>query len=205
MLTIEDIRNPARQSGFDHVNSGRGGSGDGANRSERWRASCNVKDGGHADHSGYKKWRGPLRGAPELAAQDYCDYRNGQVGSAALLPSYADVKIDMGNTKRHAPKAEKVEVKREKFVGPHDVYDVLFVSSRGHIVARKVGITARGHARYADVCKTLGMSVRPHAKATTFPSEEAARVAEAAKIAEVCKDSAWKRIAKEAFEPKEAA
>lgn len=75
MLTIEDIRNPARKSGFDRVNSATGGNGPNgeyaADRQPRWRASSG---GGHPERASY--WRGPSRANPEQAAQDYCDYIN---------------------------------------------------------------------------------------------------------------------------------
>jgi hypothetical protein len=193
-LTIADIRNPNRKSGFDHVTHD---NSSGRNPGHPFRA---VAYAGDINKSGLA-WRGVRRATAEESAQDYCDYVNARRGATPALPSYPEVKIDMGNTKRHAPKPEKVKVIREKFVGPHDVYDVLFVNSRGHVVCRKVGITARGKARYADTCKTLGMHVTPFAPAVTFPSAEAARVAETAKVAEVAGDPEWRRIAKEAFEP----
>ena len=199
-LTIEDIRNPARSSGFDHVSSAKGGSKPGNgndNWSEKWRAALGSRA---TAKDRAQSWRGPSRKFPETAAQDYCDYVNG-LPTSMSLPSYPDVQIDMGNTKRHAPKLEKIEVKRAKYEGPHDVYDVLFLSANGDIICRKAGITARGHARYADVCKTLGMSIKPVTPAKTYPSEAAARVAEAAKVANICKDKKWRRIGKESFAP----
>lgn len=65
MITIEDIRNPARVSGFNNVTS----NGPRSN----WRASS-----GNTTTSGGRKpgWRGPTRPTPEAAAQDYVDYIN---------------------------------------------------------------------------------------------------------------------------------
>jgi hypothetical protein len=105
----------------------------------------------------------------------------------------------MGGIERRAPKTEKVTVLRPTFEGEHDLYDVLFVSYHGHVVTRKVGITARGHARYADVCKTLHMSIQPHAPAVTYPSKEAALAAEKALIATICQDPEWIYTGKECF------
>ena len=67
MLTIEDIRDAARPSGFLHVVK----RGDGA----RSPYVANVY-GGKLDKSG-RLWQGPRRRTAEEAAQDYCDYVNG--------------------------------------------------------------------------------------------------------------------------------
>jgi hypothetical protein len=82
MITIEDLRNPARQSGFDYV-----------------RQSLDKRSGRtnpapfaavHQDSGGYRKlswstpWRGPRRATAEEAAQDYCDYVNGTRGPRVL-------------------------------------------------------------------------------------------------------------------------
>lgn len=69
LLTIEDIRNPARKSGFDHVNQN---NGEYNNRTPTWRAEGPY---GSAN-SARGKWRGPSRYDATLAAQDYCDYIN---------------------------------------------------------------------------------------------------------------------------------
>lgn len=198
MRTPSDLRNPNRESGYRYVTFLRGGrppgsSGYSANRKDKYRAHKVTASG---------DWYGPCRLTALEAAQDACDFINsGRVPVRAVV-SYPDVEIDMGNTKRHAPRPEKVTVVREKFRGPHDVYDVLFLTARGDIMCRKVGITARGHARYADVCKTFGMSVTPFEDAVTFPSEEDARVAEAEKIAQIEQSVGWRRIGKESFAPR---
>jgi hypothetical protein len=195
-LTIEDIRNPNVASGFKHVGSANAGRNGHGQRADMWRARVY---GGKLDSAG-TSWTGPSRRTPEQAAQDYCDYMNG-AASPAPLPSYSEPDIDMGNTTRHAPKLEAVRVIRPQFDGPHDLYDVIVSTANGDTVCRKVGITARGHARYADICKTLGLSIKPFADAVTYPSKEAARAAEDARVAEVCKDDAWRRVGKEAFAP----
>lgn len=69
MITIENIRNPARKSGFDHVNTHEPGGQGRGNRKASWRAACGW-DGSNA------KWRGPTRYTQQDAAQDYCDYIN---------------------------------------------------------------------------------------------------------------------------------
>jgi hypothetical protein len=58
--------------------------------------------------------------------------------------------------------------------------------------------------RYADICTTWGCSIKPVVQAKTFPSKIEALAAEAKKVAEVCEDSKWRRVAKEAFAPEEA-
>jgi hypothetical protein len=65
VLTIEDIRNPIRISGFDHV---------GANGGSR-PFQADVY-GGKNDKAG-RRFKGPRRATAEQAAQDYCDYVNG--------------------------------------------------------------------------------------------------------------------------------
>ena len=111
------------------------------------------------------------------------------------LPGMCDITGQLKDGRRL-----EVEVKRPEHKGKHDLYDVLFFTATGELICRKVGITARGHARYADVCKTFGMSVKPYKTAVTYPTKEAARAAEDALIAEVCTDKKWRRIGKEAFE-----
>lgn len=192
MLTPRDLYNPRRASGYDHVLLCDG-----------TKPYIARVYGGDLDSAG-RKWQGPRRSTPTAAAQDYCDYANGH-GITPSVPRYPDVSIDMGGSTRHAPKPEPVKVVRPRHTGKHDVYDVLFMTPRDDIVCRKIGITATGTARYADVCKTLGLSIKPFAPAVTFPSEAAAKVAEDARIAEVDKSDHWRRVAREAFAPRGAA
>lgn len=77
-LTIEDIRNPARKSGFNHVNSAspsQASAGMSRVPDPRWRASSGTKGNGT---SGIDYWRGSVRRTAEEAAQDYIDYINAQ-------------------------------------------------------------------------------------------------------------------------------
>lgn len=69
MITIDDLRNDERKSGFDHVNSAMGRN----NIIPIWRAAA----GGRAVHTVGAAWRGPTRRTAKEAAQDYCDYVNG--------------------------------------------------------------------------------------------------------------------------------
>jgi hypothetical protein len=78
-ITIEDIRNPLRKSGFDYVNSKAEKPG-GSNTSVRWRGESGSKPAAVAPGKSIHDymWRGPSRKTPEEAAQDYCDYINAQ-------------------------------------------------------------------------------------------------------------------------------
>lgn len=76
-LTIDALRNSARKSGFDHVNS--------CNPSSpRPRLYWRGEDWRGDSKAARKVWRGPTRQTTEQAAQDYCDYIN---GSAATAPA----------------------------------------------------------------------------------------------------------------------
>lgn len=74
MITPKDIENPKRKSGYDHVNAATGGMGKQSHltftRKPKWRASAGW-DGSN------RKWSGPSRKSAIEAAQDYCDYING--------------------------------------------------------------------------------------------------------------------------------
>lgn len=103
MLTIEDIRNPDRKSGFDRVNT-LGGSlrPSGTQRRKlQYRALYKRTTNPPA-------WeRGPIRATPEEAAQDYCDYTNGN----GLL-TYAESLKSAGHTGKRItmPRDEEVEM-----------------------------------------------------------------------------------------------
>lgn len=64
-MDISTLANSSLQSGFAYVN------GLGPKHPNRWRASKRTPKGP------LQKWRGPVRTTPEQAAQDYCDYMNG--------------------------------------------------------------------------------------------------------------------------------
>jgi len=84
MLTIEDLRNPNRKSGFDHVNGPKVDRRSGRTNPKPFQAAHGAK----AHYPGEKTniWTGTRRATAEEAAQDYCDYVNsGQVGTPATL------------------------------------------------------------------------------------------------------------------------
>lgn len=81
MLTPEDIRNPARKSGFDYVGSANPSSKQTRTRNF-WRARAY---GGKIGKMG-AAWTGPTRQSAEQAAQDYCDWYNGLPLAARATP-----------------------------------------------------------------------------------------------------------------------
>lgn len=75
MLTPDDIRNPARASGFDHVNN--------KNRHGGYRGQSGRLGHPRYDGEPVGGWQGPRRDTAEEAAQDYCDYINGNPATPA--------------------------------------------------------------------------------------------------------------------------
>jgi hypothetical protein len=197
LLIPENIENKDRKSGYDHVMFSID-KRPGHKNPNPYQA---VVYGGKTNAAGME-WRGPRRATGEEAAQDYCDYVNGHFLNPAV-EQWETPEIDMGNgDKRHAPKAEPVRVVRKEFKGPHDLYDVEFLAPvTMDFVVRKVGITARGHSRYSDIGKTFGFTIRPLARAITYPTKAKAKKAEDDLIAKLCADPNWKRVGKEAFVP----
>jgi hypothetical protein len=85
LITIEDIRNPDRVSGFNNVTSN--------GLRTNWRASS-----GNTTTAGGRTpgWRGPTRKTPEAAAQDYVDFVNlttGKIQVRALHPRRRTIQI----------------------------------------------------------------------------------------------------------------
>ena len=74
MLTINDIRNPKRTSGFNHVTLL---DDPAANRPKPYRARVHGRRVPGRRGGGVAIWRGPRRATAAEAAQDYCDYING--------------------------------------------------------------------------------------------------------------------------------
>jgi hypothetical protein len=192
VLTPNDIKNSARKSGYNHVGTAASGTA--------WQA--NVY-GGKKSSAGHAWW-GPIRKDPAEAAQDYCDYINSNgLPTPATLASYPTPKVDMGvvgPSRMSTP--PPVTIIRNEWDGPTDVYDVVLYDEATDVVfRRKVGITARGSKRYADIAITFGFSIRPMRKAVTYNTKARARKAETAKIAEVDADPNWRRVAKECWAP----
>lgn len=202
-LVPKDIENKDRKSGYDHVNVAWGGGNQVNDPLLRYQAQGPANPN-YFPNSGLPRylWRGPRRANAKDAAQDYCDYVNGNF-EAVAFEQWETPEIDMGNgDKRHAPPAEPVKVVRKEFKGPHDLYDVeILAPVTKKFVVRKVGITARGHSRYSDISKTFGFTIRPLAKAITYSTKKKAKKAEDDLIAKLCADKNWKRVGKEAFVP----
>lgn len=108
----------------------------------------------------------------------------------------------MGGAVRRTPAKPPVQVVRNEWTGPTDLYDVyIYDEETGLIWRRKVGVTARGTKRYGDICITFGQSIRPVCKAVLFKTKALALKAEDAKIAEVDSDVNWRRVGKECWAP----
>jgi hypothetical protein len=78
-LTPKGIENPARLSGYDCVEAINLDSGHGGGNPYRARAGTNSPP--------YQRWIGPRRSTALEAAQDYCDYANGNPGVLDHTPS----------------------------------------------------------------------------------------------------------------------
>lgn len=197
----DDIANSKRKSGYDHVNAATGGMGNQAHlnfaRSPRWRASWNKPGGGKND-----KVRGKCRSTALEAAWDYIRHIN-KWPQAVKTPAYPAPTIDMGGTTRHAPATPSITVKRTEWKGATDVYDVLLYDPHNDdlVMRRKVGITAKGDKRYADICATFGWSIKAHRRAVTYKTKAAATKAETALIQAVAADPGWVQVGKESFAP----
>ena len=92
MLTPNDLVNPARKSGYNHVNHA-GGVGQGKRTGKPWKSGVRTRNGGYA-------WRSPRRATPLEAAQDYCDYVNGQHAAtpATLMTAGHEYIVDERDT-----------------------------------------------------------------------------------------------------------
>lgn len=88
-ITPKDIENSKRKSGYNHVGSASAGP-NGGGKAPLWRAqSGKGNTHGKSNRSAESRWRGPTRTTQLDAAQDYCDYINGQQTPAAPALTYA--------------------------------------------------------------------------------------------------------------------
>ena len=104
MITAADIANPARQTGYNHVQYS---AHKGQNITKPYNA---VVYGGTLDKAG-RRWKGIMRATAEEAAQDYCDFINadGQQPTAQAKLNRA------GHTRvrKHGERSTRIVVREE--------------------------------------------------------------------------------------------
>lgn len=101
MLTPKDLLNPKRKSGYNYVNSA-GGEGQGHGGGKPWHAQLRV---GKGDGPG-AKWHGPRRVTTLEAAQDVCDFKNGQtLGVGVALKSHGHQRPQRPKKSTHPKRA----------------------------------------------------------------------------------------------------
>lgn len=134
MLTPKSIENPSRKSGYEHVN------GNGANLPDRkkqvWRATAGW-NGSNAI------WRGPTRDTAIEAAQDYCDYINGQ---GAIAPSLQLKSAGHPSAKRRHLTAEQqvaLDILRDSRAKSTDPGIVYLVIQEDDTTVGKIGWTSK--------------------------------------------------------------
>lgn len=119
MLTIEDLRNPERKSGFNNVTAAfdpRPGRNNPKPYQARKGGPSKIPNRG----GGMRLWSGPRRVSAKEAAQDYCDYVNGNnlevisdtlnfpghEGSREPLPRNEEVEQALGVLRDHKAQQE---------------------------------------------------------------------------------------------------
>ena len=144
LLTIEDLRNPKRKSGFSRVKEGSQPGPNGGGRCRpSWRASFGLIDGKHA--------HGPRRATPEAAAQDACDHMNGAgVSPPVALKQVnhpARQKVEASQEVKEA--WETIKAAREANAKKETGY-VYVLAEEGSMFAVKVGHSRQPFARPGD-------------------------------------------------------
>lgn len=136
-ITIEDLRNPNRKSGFEHVKISSAPGPRGGGGTTKYNAAVGAKK------SPGDTWYGPRRATAEEAAQDYCDYINSNmvVVAAPKLkqanhPAPAKRKMDDEEREARAIIRAKQKARREGRVG-----NIYLVVETGDTSAVKVGHT----------------------------------------------------------------
>lgn len=193
MLTPRDLENADRKSGYSYVSVS----------SYKQNPKPYYAEANRGRGRNVRAFRGPRRRTALAAAHDYCHWVNGTGVTHATLTPWQEPVIDMGSSTDHAdvPSDPSVRIVRDAYTGPHDLYDVLLIAPNGEIICRKVGITRAATRRYADICRTFGISIKPVTTAKTYPDKAAALDAERERIAGIDQNSSWRRVAKEAFAP----
>lgn len=153
MLRPHDIRNPSVQSGYSFVRSASAGP-NGGGKTELWKAEVN-RDGKH--------WRGPYRRTPAEAAQDYCDFLNGNpsvpsspmlvsaghTGKRDKLPSDPEVQAALG-VLRDA-RGERLGNQGYVYCIGEATGDAVLVGGRRHQTAVKIGFSTNPEARLPEL------------------------------------------------------
>lgn len=144
MLTVEDLKNPNRKSGFDHVGSA-GGVGTGHGGGKPWRFSIQKGTGAGCRTSG------PRRDTPEEAAQDYCDYVNGQNITVAALnyPGHAVRDSQEKSEEEIAALQVLKDIKAQKENKQGYVYCI--AEKNNPNVAVKIGYSTKPEARAGEL------------------------------------------------------
>lgn len=192
LLTPEDIRNPARKSGFTHV--GVGGLVDS-------RPGRKIRTNPYQAYAGRGRkgdWNGPRRATAKEAAQDYCDYVNG--GNVTSVP-----RVKSAGHNYVAPKVEsdpEVEAalgvlrdKRAQRRGAQGyVYLIIQVEVGGGLRYGKIGYSTNPHKRVAELQTGNPQPLALHAMR---PGTEADERALHAKYIRLNKLQEWFHITKE--------
>ena len=144
--TIEDIRNPKRKSGFDHVgyHPARGG------RKPRYHAQFNGPTGPGLGAS----YMGPNRDTPEEAAQDAVDYKNGLPATPAPLKTaghqYETPKVKVPSD-IEAARGMIRDWKAQQQGKPGYVYLIIEVLDGGALIYGKIGYSVNPKKRVAEL------------------------------------------------------
>lgn len=149
MLTIEDLRNPKRKSGFDRVNNAGGKQiPDKEAAGKPWNAVL-KKD------PSTTIFRGPRRDTPEQAAQDYCDYINGQ-NKPAVAPklktiSHVVTSIVPKMSDEERELREKVKTEQQKRLATRDSSVYLIAEDTTPLKYVKIGYSFTPDRRVANL------------------------------------------------------
>lgn len=141
-LTIEDLRNPKRQAGFNYVNLNHRGP-----RPYRAQVGGSMRD--------KQLWRGPSRATPEEAAQDYCDYINAQRPQQTPRLKSAGHAYNIERTERDPEVEAALGVLRDARAQREGkdgfVYLIIEVQRGGALHYGKVGYSVNPRKRVAEL------------------------------------------------------
>jgi hypothetical protein len=102
LIAPDDIRNAKRAGGYEHIQRHGGPQKPGGKPRDQWCAILKTERGSNGSRI---KARGPRRNSPLEAAQDYCDYANGN----ALPVSTALISAGHTATRDSLPRDPEVE------------------------------------------------------------------------------------------------